>query len=325
MQYTSLGRSSAQVSRICLGTMNFGPVIPANESLAIMDAAFAAGINFFDTADVYGSGPFGDHYGQSEEILGQWVAAQGPHVREQLVLATKVHGPMGQGPNDKGLSAIHIRHGVEASLRRLRTDYLDLYQMHHIVPEASVEEVFEAFAVLRQQGKVLYFGSSNFPGWRIAQYQEYARQARMFGLVSEQSVYHLAKRAVELEVIPAASHYGLGLLPWSPLGAGLLGGILAKADRTRSVKSLARLSDEDRTKVERYERFAATAGLAPGELALAWLLHRPAVTAPVVGPRTLDHLRGALAALELSLTETQLAELDEIFPGPGPAPESYAW
>lgn len=323
MQYTSLGRTGARVSRICLGTMNFGPVVDTAGSHEILDRAFASGVNFFDCADVYGSGPFGDVYGQSEGVLGEWVERQ---PRDQLVLATKLHGPMGEGPNDRGLSALHIRHAVEASLRRLRTDYIDLYQMHHIVHDASVDEIWEAFSVLRQQGKVLYFGSSNFPGWEIARYQERAERLGMLGLVSEQSVYNLRQRAIEQEVLPAAQHYGLGVLPWSPLGAGLLGGALRKTDGgERSTKRLAALDEAERDRIARYEALAEEWGIAPGVLALAWLLHRPGVTAPLVGPRTTEHLEAGLAALETTLAEDQLAALDELWPGPGRAPEGYAW
>jgi len=322
MLYTSLGRSSLRVSRICLGTMNFGPVVGTAASHEILDLAFAAGINFIDSADVYGSGPFGDNYGQSEEVLGEWVTTR---PRDQLVLATKVHGPMGEGPNDEGLSALHIRHAVEGSLRRMRTDYIDLYQMHHIVPGAQVDEIWEAFSVLRQQGKVLYFGSSNFPGWNIAQYQEAAQDRHLLGLVAEQSVYNLAQRAIEQEVIPAAEHYGLGILPWSPLGGGLLAGLLQKSDRARSAKKLDELGDETRDRVARYEALAGEWGLDPAELGLAWLLHQPAVTAPIVGPRTTGQIESALRALEITLSAEQLEALDELWPGPGRAPEGYAW
>lgn len=327
MQYTSLGRTGAQVSRICLGTMNFGPVVDAPGSHVILDRALAAGVNFFDCADVYGSGPFGDAYGQSEGVLGEWIERQ---QRDRLIVATKLWGPMGEGPNDRGLSAVHIRHAVDASLRRLRTDYIDLYQMHHIVHDASVDEIWEAFGVLRQQGKVLYFGSSNFPGWEIARYQEQAADRGMLGLVSEQSVYNLRQRSVEQEVLPAAQHYGLGVLPWSPLGAGLLGGVLQRADRggdagTRSSKRLAALDDAARDRIARYEGLAAEWGIQPGVLALAWLLHQPAVTAPIIGPRTAAHFEAGLEALEVALSAEQLAALDELWPGPGRAPEGYAW
>lgn len=326
MDYVKLGRTSAKVSRICLGTMNFGPVITPEESFAILDRARGAGMNFIDTADVYGSGPFGDVYGQSEGILGDWIAKVGPAHRDQLFVATKVHGPMGTGPNDEGLSALHIRHAVDASLKRLRTDYIDLYQMHHIVRDADVDEIFEAFSVLRQQGKVIYFGSSNFPAWQLARYQEHARRIGMVGLVSEQLLYNLAERTIELEVRPAAQHYGLGLIPWSPLGGGLLGGILAKQDRGRSAKILARLTDAERAQVQRYEDFARELGVEPGVLALAWLRHQDGVTAPIVGPRTIEQLDDGVRALEVRLDADALARLDEIWPGPGgEAPEAYSW
>jgi len=324
MQYTRLGRSSANVSRLCLGTMNFGPVVDPATSFAIMDAAVEAGITFIDTADVYGSGPFGDKYGQSEGILGDWIAARGR--RDDLFVATKVHGPMGPGPNDEGLSAVHIRQAVDASLRRLRTDYIDLYQMHHIVRDASVEEIFEAFGVLRQQGKVLYFGASNFPAWQLARYQEHAARIGMFGLVSEQPKYSLGTRTIELEVLPAARHYGLGIVPWSPLDGGLLAGVLAKTDRARSSSRLDELSPAVRAQVQRYEDFAAQLAVDPADLGLAWLLHQPGVTAPIIGPRTVAQLHATLRSLDVRLDDAQLAELDAIWPGPGgEAPEAYSW
>ncbi|MGD8169870.1 aldo/keto reductase [Herbiconiux sp. P16] len=322
MKYTRLGDSGAVVSRIAVGTMNFGPVIGAEESYRILNLAVDAGITFVDTADVYGSGRWGDHYGQSEELLGEWLRARGN--RDDLVLATKVQGPMGDGPNDRGLSAVHIRAAVDASLRRLGTDRIDLYQMHHIERAVPLDEVLDAFTTLRDQGKIIYLGSSNFAGWNIAQYREHAEARRQLPIVTEQSVYNLAQRTVELEVVPAARHYGLGILPWSPLAGGQLGGVLKKADRSRS-SDLDSLGSR-RTQIEEYERFAAANGLDPAELALAWLLHRPAVTAPVVGPRTVQQLTGAVAALDIALDESQLAELDRIWPGPGgQAPEAYAW
>ncbi|NYD67541.1 aldo/keto reductase [Agromyces atrinae] len=325
MKYTRLGRSGLNVSRICLGTMNFGPVIDEHASIGILDAAVAAGVNFIDTADVYGGPPWGPYNGQTEEIVGRWIESGGSARRESIVLATKVHGTMGDGPNERGLSALHIRQGVEASLRRLKTDYIDLYQMHHIDRAVPVDEVLEAFSLLKQQGKIVYLGSSNFAGWNIAQYQELSRIAGSTGLVSEQSLYNLAQRTLELEVIPAAEHYGLGILPWSPLGGGILGGVLAKADRSRSAGAVEKLGDR-LPQVERYEAFAARLGHGAGDLALAWLLHQPAVAAPIVGPRTLDQLEGGLRALEIDLTDADLAELDEIWPGPGgAAPEAYAW
>lgn len=322
MKYTTLGHSGATVSRLALGTMNFGPVIGTEQSYDILDLAVQHGINFIDTADVYGGAPWGDQPGQSEALLGDWMRERGN--RDDLIIATKAQGRMGDGPNDRGLSAVHIRAAVDASLRRLGTDRIDLYQMHHIERAVPLDEILDAFTLLRQQGKIVYLGSSNFAGWNIAQYREHAAFRQQLPLVTEQSVYNLAQRTLELEVVPAAQHYGVGLLPWSPLAGGQLGGVLKKTDRGRS-KDLSHLAAR-RPQIERYEEFAASAGYDPAELALAWLLHQPVVTAPVVGPRTTDQLTGAIAALSISLSATELQALDAIWPGPGgQAPEAYAW
>ena len=229
MQYTYLGRSGLRVSRLCLGTMNFGMVTDEAESFRIMDKAFASGINLFDTADVYGGPQSPDMekgFGISEEIIGRWFRKSG--ARDQVVLATKVYQPMGTGPNDRHLSALHIRKACEDSLRRLQTDHIDIYFMHHIDRSTPWEEIWQAMEILVQQGKVLYVGSSNFAGWQIATAQGAAQSRHFLGLVAEQSLYNLSSRTVELEVIPACRHYGLGLIPWSPLGGGLLGGVLRK-------------------------------------------------------------------------------------------------
>lgn len=325
MEYTSLGRTSAKVSRLGLGTMNFGPVITEAESVTILDRAIEAGINLVDTADVYGSGPFGDDYGLVEKVIGRWLASRGAATRDRVVLATKFKMPMGTGPNDQGVSALYIRRAAEASLQRLQTDHIDLYHMHYLDRAADPAEVFEAFSVLRQQGKVTYFGSSNFSGWEIARYQEYANRWGMLGLVAEQAYYNLSHRLLELEVLPAAQHYGLGVIIYSPLGDGLLGGMLAKTDPTRSKLHLGKLTPERQARVERYEAYARDRGIPPAELAIAWLLRRPGVTCPIVGPRTMEHLEGALRAFEVDLTADDLQALDEIWPGPAlPAPEAYA-
>lgn len=321
MQYTRLGRAGAKVSRLALGTMNFGPVIDEDASRGILDRAVEAGVDFIDTADVYGGGRWGDHNGQSEEILGRWMQDRGN--RDDLVVATKVFGVMGDRPNNRGLSAIHIRAAVDASLRRLGTDRIDLYQMHHIDREVPIDEVLSAFATLREQGKIIYLGSSNFAGWHIARMHEIAAASGYPAPVTEQSLYNLAQRTVELEVAPAATEYGMGLLPWSPLAGGQLGGVLAKSDRSRS--SLDALGDR-RPTIQRYEDFCRELGISPGVVALAWLLHQPSVTAPVVGPRTIDQLDSAIEALDVTLDAETLAELDRIWPGPGgTAPEAYAW
>lgn len=324
MDYTHLGRAGLRVSRLCLGTMNFGPQTSEEDSHAIMDAALDAGINFFDTANVYGFRKKGE--GWTEQILGNWFAKGGER-REKTVLATKLYGGMGDWPNQTFLSALAIRQQCDASLRRMQTDYIDLYQMHHIDREAPWEELWEAFDILKQQGKILYVGSSNFPGWGITQANERAAQRRTMGLVSEQSYYNLMKRTVELEVIPACEQYGVGLIPWSPLNRGLLGGVLRKAQEGRTASEQARkLVEEHRPALEAYEKLCDELGHHPADVGLAWLLAQPAVTAPIVGPRTMEQLTGALRALEVTLDQAALDRLDEIFPGPGgPAPEAYAW
>jgi aryl-alcohol dehydrogenase-like predicted oxidoreductase len=336
MEYTQLGRTGVKVSRLVLGTMNFGPQTDEPTSHALMDAALDAGINFFDTANIYG---ITEHKGLTEEIIGSWFA-QGGGRRDKAVLATKVYGNMIDGepivgaswPNYDQLSAVNIRRSVEASLRRLGTDHIDLYQFHHVDRLTSFEEIWQAVDVLIQQGKILYAGCSNFPGYKIAQANETAKRSRTgLGLVSEQCLYNLFERRSELEVIPAAQEYGLGVIPWSPLHQGLLGGALRKeaegsGARTKAGRSAAGLADPAvRAKVQAYEELVDKHGLEPGEVALAWLLTRPGVTGPIVGPRTREQLDSALRALELTLPEELLDGLDEIFPGPGPAPEAYAW
>ncbi len=330
MDYTHLGRSGLSVSRICLGTMNFGPVASETDSHAIMDRALEHGINLFDTADVYG---WKTGEGVTEQIIGRWFA-QGGGRRDKTVIATKAHNSMGDWPNETHLSALHIRKACDASLRRLNTDYIDLYQMHHVDRSTPWEEIWEAFSVLRQQGKVVYFGSSNFAGWHIAQAQEAARSRGFLGLVSEQSVYNLANRFAELEVLPAARHYGLGVIPWSPLAGGVLGGVLRKRREGTANRGVDDYAKGDLAKLERsleaYEALCEELGEHPAHVGLAWLLHQEGVTAPLVGPRTVEQLDGSLRAVEIQLDAEVLAKLDELFPAPGPngskpAPEAYAW
>ncbi|MBW5483953.1 aldo/keto reductase [Streptomyces bambusae] len=329
MKYTQLGRTGLKVSRLVLGTMNFGPQTEEADSHALMDAALDAGINFFDTANVYG---WGENKGRTEEIIGSWFA-KGGRRREKVVLATKVYAnmaPEGETwPNYDRLSALNIRRAVDASLKRLGTDYIDLYQFHHVDRRTPFEEIWQAIDVLVQQGKILYAGSSNFPGWKIAQANETAARTGRLGLVSEQCLYNLAERRAELETIPAAEAYGLGVIPWSPLHGGLLGGVIRKAatqGRSVSGRSADALANTSvRAQVQAYEDLLDKHGLEPGEVALAWLLSRPGITGPIVGPRTAEQLDSALRAVELELSEELLAGLDEVFPGPGPAPEAFAW
>ncbi len=323
MEYTHLGRTGLKVSRLALGTMNFGPQTSEEDSYAVMDRALEHGLNFFDTANVYG---WEMGKGITENIIGRWLA-QGGGRREKVVLATKLYGSMSEWPNDTFLSARNIRLACDASLKRLQTDWIDLYQMHHIDRATPWEEIWEAFDVLRKQGKVLYFGSSNFAGWHIAQAQEAARRLGVLGLTSEQSIYNLAVRDVELEVLPAAQGYGLGVIPWSPLYGGVLGGILRKSSEGRAVgDTTQRRLTKLRPQVERYEAFCDELGEHPADVGLAWLLAQPAVTAPIIGPRTVEQLDDSLRALTITLDEVALKQLDDIWPGPGgTAPEAYAW
>ncbi len=323
MEYVHLGRAGLKVSPLCLGTMNFGPYTSGTDSFAIMDRALELGINFFDTANVYGW-KIGE--GVTEQIIGRWLA-QGGERRERVVLATKVNGRMGEGPNDRRLSALHIRQAAEGSLRRLQTDHIDLYQMHHVDRETPWDEIWQAMETLVQQGKVIYVGSSNFAALHIAQAQCSAEKRHFLGLVSEQSLYNLSARMVELEVIPACRSYGLGLIPWSPLASGLLGGIskMETAARRNSENSQKKL-EKLRGKLEAYEALCSQIGEEPADVALAWLLNNPHVTAPIIGPRTLWQLEDSIHALEINLSQETLKNLDEIWPGPGgEAPEAYAW
>ena len=323
MEYTHVGRLGLVVSRLCLGTMNFGPHTPEADSHTIMDSAVAYGINFFDTANVYGR-----HLGAgaTEEIIGRWFT-KGDHRRDKVVLATKVYGTMGDWPNESRLSKLAIIRQCEESLRRLRTDRIDLYQMQHIDRLSWWDEIWEAMDQLKNQGKILYVGSSNFAGWHIARANEIAAWRHSLGLATEQSVYNLNERTIELEVIPAVLEYGMGLIPYSPLGGGLLAGALGKVtEGRRSQDYMVGEIEQNRQQLERWEALCKELGERPADVALAWLLHQPAVTAPIIGPRTEEQLLGSLRALDVKLPDEVLRKLDEIFPGTGgAAPEAYAW
>ncbi|MCU0463254.1 MAG: aldo/keto reductase [Anaerolineae bacterium] len=323
MEYTNLGRTGLSVSRLCLGTMNFGPLTTEEDSFAIMDKALELGINFFDTANVYG---WKKGEGVTEQIIGRWFE-QGGGRREKTVLATKVYGGMGDWPNQNRLSALHIRQAAEASLKRLKTDYIDLYQFHHIDRTTPWEEIWQACEVLVQQGKVLYVGSSNFAGWHIAQAQEIAKSRHFMGLISEQSKYSLLDRMIELEVIPACESYGLGVIPWSPLAGGILGGVFGsdEGSRRRNERSQDVIKKHERA-LRKWETLCTKLGEQPADVALAWMLANKTITAPIIGPRTMDQLTNSLRALEVKMTPDLLKKIDAIFPGPGgTAPEAYAW
>ncbi len=325
MQYRKFGRTGLSISPIGLGTVNFSWLTNEADSFAILDKALERGVNFIDTSNNYNAG-------QTEALLGRWFAQGGR--REQTVLATKVFSPPMEwgskdvakrtgswvGPNERGLSAKNIRNACEASLKRLQTDHIDVYQMHHVDRGTPWEEIWQAFELLVQQGKVLYVGSSNFAAWHIAQAQELARQRPFMGLVSEQSLYNLARRTVELEVIPACLSYGLAFLPYSPLGGGALGVTPGSNEKGR------RSSIQQSDKLVAYQQFCASIGHSPADVALAWLARQPGVTAPIIGPRTLAQFDTSCAALDIALDDDAMARLDELFPGPGgAAPEAYAW
>ena len=326
MLYTHLGRTGLRVSRLCLGTMNFGSSTDEDTSSKIMDRAIEHGINFFDTANVYGN------FGGTEKIIGNWFS-KGNARREKIVLATKVYGGSAEGwygwpkdwPNTSKLSAKHIISACNESLKRLKTDYIDLYQMHHIDRDTPWEEIWQAMEILVAQGKVLYIGSSNFAGWHIAQANEISKKRNFLGLVSEQSLYNLSQRSVELEVLPSCEDYGLGFIPWSPLAGGMLGGKPSNDDKSRRKASTDRY-EKFNDQLDRYFSVCKEYSIKPAQLALAWLLHNPVVTAPIIGPRTVEQLDESLISIDYKMEEDLINILDEIWPGPGgPAPEAYAW
>jgi NDP-hexose C3-ketoreductase / dTDP-4-oxo-2-deoxy-alpha-D-pentos-2-ene 2,3-reductase len=321
--YTQLGRTGLKISRLVLGTVNFGGRVDEHQAHALLDHAVAAGINIVDTANIYG---WRVHKGYTEEVLGRWFEADRSR-RDDILLATKVGNPIGPGPNDRGLSARHIIAACEASLRRLRTDWIDLYQMHTVDRTVGWDEIWQAMELLVNQGKVRYVGSSNFAGWDIVMAQDAAVRRKMLGLASEQCVYNLVTRYPELEIMPAAHAYRIGVLVWSPLHGGLISGVLRKLAEGSAVKSAqgraASALDSLRDVIAQYEEFCARLGRDPAEVGLAWVLSRPHVTAAVIGPRTPGHIDGAIRAMELTLSKAELAQLDELFPpvgrgGPGP-------
>ena len=322
MLYTKLGRSGLKVSRLCLGTMNFGDITPEKESNDIMNRALELGINFFDTANVYG-GKKGE--GITEKILGKWIVEKSDR-RESIVLATKVYGEMGSGVNDKHLSAYHIKKACEDSLKRLKTDHIDLYQMHHVHRDTPWDEIWQAMEQLIHEGKILYVGSSNFAGWDIATANEEARRRNLFGLISEQSKYNLFNRKIEREMIPACKYYDVGIIPWSPLEGGLLGGVIKNRNegRRNSEEIIIKLKN-NREQIEKWENFCDDIGEDPANAALAWLLNQPGITSPIIGPRTLQQLETSIRALEINFNEESLSKLDAIFPPAGQSPQYYAW
>jgi aryl-alcohol dehydrogenase-like predicted oxidoreductase len=306
--------------------MRFGFTADESASAAIMDTAIEAGINFFDTADVYGgpqSPDMAKGYGVSEEIIGRWLKRTGR--RDEIVLATKVYQPMGTGPNDRRLSAYRIRRACEASLRRLQTDHIDLYQMHHVDRATPWEEIWQGMEQLVREGKISYVGSSNFAAWDVALAQSAASARHFMGLISEQSLYNLAVRTVELELIPALRSLGIGLIPYSPLHAGLLAGALQADAEGHPPRELQPSVEQHRDQLEAYEGLCRELGATPAHVALAWLLRNPVVSTAIVGPETSEELALSLDTLSVRLDAEALERLDRIWPGPGEAPQAYAW
>lgn len=319
MKYRQLGRSALKVSEICLGTMNFGPRTSEEKSFQIMNHALENGVNFFDTANQYG-GSLG--VGATETIIGKWLS-EDPTRRDQIVLASKVHEPMGEGVNDRGLSARHIQMACDASLKRLGVDHIDLYQMHHIDRTAPIEEIWQAMERLIEQGKITYVGTSNFPGWAIAQANEKAIAKGRLGLVAEQSLYNLVERRVEMEVIPACQEYGLALIPWSPLAGGLLAG--APKGEGRRASALENASNELKQTLHSFQTLCDGLGEEPSNVALAWLLNQRGVVSVITGPGDVDQFSSMLRVPDIVLSQDTLDQLDSLFPPCGAAPEAYAW
>ncbi|RME71344.1 MAG: aldo/keto reductase [Verrucomicrobia bacterium] len=330
MNYSYLGDSNLKVSRICLGTMHFGRVTSEADAFRIMDRALDLGINMFDTANVYGN------RGGTEEIIGRWLA-QGGGRRERIVLATKGYGRMSdlEWPNEEnGFSAYRLHRHLADSLRRLQTDHVDLYQVHHFDRHVTGEEFWGTLEAFVQRGDVRYVGSSNFPGWGLTKFQMLARQRGFLGLVSEQTQYNLLNRAPELEVLPAAAAMGIGVLAYMPLAGGLLTGRQRAIAGTRTAQVEAEYAQDlaHSPQLEAYSRLCRIIGETEAAVAIAWVLSRPAVTSAIVGIRTLDHMDILERAVTLELDEETLARLDELFNinsgrplKPGPAPEAYSW
>ena len=322
MQYSKLGRSGLLVSRLCLGTMNFGAITPEKDSYKIMNRALELGINFFDTANVYG-GKMGA--GITEKIIGKWLE-ENKERRDKIVLATKVYGEMGKWVNERYLSAYHIKKACEDSLKRMKTDHIDLYQMHHVHRDTPWDEIWQAMEQLITEGKIIYVGSSNFAGWDIATACEEARRRNLLGLISEQSKFNLFNRFIEREMVPACNYYGVGIISWSPLEGGLLGGVLKKLDKGRRSKDeIVNKLKNNHHQIEQWENFCDELGEDPASTALAWLLNQPGVTAPIIGPRTLKQLEESIRSLEIKFNEELLSKLDKIFPPAGTSPQYYAW
>lgn len=316
MEYVNLGATGLKVSRICLGTMTYGSkkwrewVLEEKESHPFFVRAFETGINFFDTADMYS-------VGVSEEILGRAVKEVGPS-RDKIVIATKVFNPMGDDPNQRGLSRKHIMHAIDDSLRRLQTDYVDLYQIHRFDYATPIEETIDALDAIVQAGKALYVGGSSMFAWQFARMLYVADQLGKSRFVSMQNHYNLIYREEEREMIPLCQHEGIGLIPWSPLARGFLAGNRTKSDYGSTVRAKTDeyaqnmyYQDSDFAVVEKLSGIAKQRGVSNAQVALAWILNKPGVTAPIVGASKMQHLEDALKSLDVKLTDDEMKALEE--------------
>lgn len=328
MEYEYMGKTGLKISRLCLGTMNFGPNTDEKEAFRIMDCALEAGINFFDTANMYG-GRGGGWRGWTEEIIGRWFA-QGGGRRERVVLATKAFEPMGNpldGPNDEpGLSTFKLRRNLAASLKRLQTDHLELYYMHNPPPHATWDELWGTFESMCSSGAVDYIGGSNFAAYQIAIAQAAAAQRHFLGLTANQAKYNLLCRLPELELLPASQALGLGFMCWGPLQGGMLGGSLLKhvVAGQRSGKYVGSITPQRLAQLEAYRALCQDFGQEEAVVSMAWLLSNRQVTAALIGPRTAGQLEDSLKTLEWKLPDELGARLDSLFPGPGAAaPGAY--
>ncbi|RKY62873.1 MAG: aldo/keto reductase [Candidatus Latescibacterota bacterium] len=320
MEYCQLGRTGVRVSKMCLGTMNFGERTDERTSIRIIHEALDSGINFIDTADVYGRGA-------SEEIVGKALAEDGK--RDKVVLATKAVAHMGEGPNDWGASRYHLVRACEESLRRLRTDRIDLYYLHIVDLTTPMDEIFETLDILVRQGKVLYVGTSK---WSVPLIMEALCLSERCGfprIVAEQPPYNILDRGIENELVWVGMRYGIAIVTWGPLAGGILSGKYRKGERPPQGSRYEKAGPQDRRLtpealdvVEKLKPIAQEKGITLSELAHAWLLHRPGITAPIIGPRTPEHLRSALRACEVELTEEDMARIDGIVP-PGRAVSDF--
>ena len=312
MEYVRLGRSGLKVSRICLGTMTFGSGADEEVSFKILDRFFERGGTFLDTADAYG---------KSEEIVGRWIKERG--VRDQIVLATKVYGAMGPGPNDRGLSRIHIQRGVEDSLRRLQMDVIDLYQIHRWDLDSPPEETLETLNDLVRQGKVRYIGCSNLKAWHLSEYLRLSRENHWSRFINLQPLYNALNRSIENEVLPLCATEGLGVNVYNPLAGGVLTGKYRRRDKPPSGTRLGDSQGYQRRyytemaldTVDGFVEAARTRGVTPAQLSLAWVMAEPRVTCPIIGARNLEQLNDTLGGMDISLTSEEREAIPSVPPG----------